>query len=98
MALAQSPLPRVRPRAVFAAFVIAVGVVLNGLSRLGPHRAARQAGDFLRTSWGYLYDDSGEVGKPDRWLANAARTGVADLDLCAVSLTHVIGPCYRWAE
>jgi len=189
MARVESTLPRVRPQAVFVAFVLAVGVVLNGLSQLGtlasaawmalawpvlavmalfsagrlagarsparrgharahaarlalavgamaalpaigvaadladvvrfharlhdaawapadrpgPHLAAIQTGDFLGARWGYLYDDSGEVTRPcgtqsDRWLANAARTGVAERDLCSEALTHVIGPYYRWAE
>lgn len=66
----------------------------------GPHLAIVQTGDFFMASWGYLYDDTGEVTKPcgmqsAAWLAAATgRVG----DSCDMSVRHVIGPFYRWGE
>ena len=69
----------------------------------GPHIAVVQTGDFLLASWGYIYDDSGEIEKPcgtqsHEWLARATDTWLGSHDYCGMALHHVIGPYYRWGE
>jgi len=72
--------------------------------RPGPHLAAIRTGGFLTATWGYAYDDSGEIEKPcgtqsPEWLARAIDARLANtVDDCAMNLVHVVGPYYRWGE
>ncbi len=66
-----------------------------------PDLAIVRTGSSFLSSWGLLYDETGEITLPcgtqsEAWLQGAIQAHLGDT--CDLHIGRVIGPYYRWAQ